>query len=68
MDEEVKNTPEYKEARAIIDAEWENINAFHGNDLKAYLMGLLPGITEPMMRMLWMEYYGIVNDPTLGQF
>ena len=53
-------------ARNIMDAEWENINMFHGCELIDYLHETVDSITDEDCKSLWMEFYGITNDPIMG--
>ena len=52
----------------MIDAEWESISSFHGCDLWDWLSSNVPDLTKEEASDLWMEFYGVINDKTLGRF
>jgi hypothetical protein len=58
----------YGEARDMMDAEWEHIYSCTGEELWSWLSGNIPELTKEEASDLWMEFYGIINDKTLGRF
>jgi len=56
-----------QEARGIVEAEWENIYSYDGDDLVDFLYGMFEDMTAEIVRSIWMEYWGVTNDPIMKE-